>query len=201
LLTSDQPLERVTLRGRHVSLEPLVASHLPGIARVIEDGKLYDIPFTFVPRPFELTQLLARAEAQFAASQALHFATIDLASGAVVGHTSFRTIERAHRRLEIGFTFIAQSWQRSHVNTEAKLLMLRHAFEEWGCLRVELLTDALNAASRAAILRIGAREEGILRNHMVMRDGRKRDSALYSIIDSEWPAVRLSLETRMTARS
>jgi RimJ/RimL family protein N-acetyltransferase len=199
VLTPDKPLERVTLRGKKVALEPLDASHLPGMTQVIEDGRLYDIPFTFVPRPFELDQLLVRAEAQFAASQALHFATIDIASGQVVGHTSFRSIERAHRRLEIGFTFIAQSWQRSHVNTGAKFLMLRHAFEEWGCLRVELLTDALNAASRAAILRIGAREEGILRNHMVMRDGRRRDSALYSIIDSDWPAVRQSLESRLAA--
>ena len=108
-------------------------------------------------------------------------------------------INREHRRVEIGFTFIAQRWQRSYVNTEAKYLMLRHAFEEWGCNRVELITDVLNTKSRQAILRLGAKEEATLRSHMIMRDGRIRDSVLYSVIQSEWPRVKAALEAKIAA--
>ena len=111
--------------------------------------------------------------------------------------TRFRCIEIAHRRVEIGATFIARSWQRTHINTEAKYLMLRHAFEQWRCNRVEFMTDVLNTRSRNAISRLGAREEGILRSHMVMRDGRIRDSVLFSITGQEWPQVRRSLEQKL----
>lgn len=142
---------------------------------------------------------LRHAEARYAAQLERAFATIDLATGAVVGSTRFMAINRDHRRVEIGFTFLAQRWQRSHANTEAKYLMLRHAFDEWECNRVELITDALNAKSRQAILRLGAKEEGVMRNHMVMRDGRVRDSVLYSIIRAEWPQVRSGLEAKIAA--
>ena len=126
---------------------------------------------------------------------------VGLASGVVAGSTRFMAINRDHRRVEIGFTFLAQRWQRSYVNTEAKYLMLRHAFEEWECNRVEFITDVLNTKSREAILRLGAKEEGVLRKHMIMRDGRVRDSVLYSVIRSDWPHVRSALEAKIGAHN
>lgn len=190
-------VEKTTLRGPRVALEPLDERHLPGLAAAIEDGALWELPVTVVPHPRDLPQFLRDAEAQFHAGGELAFAIVDLASGAVAGSTRFRSIAAAHRRAEIGFTFIARSWQRTHVNTEAKYLMMQHAFERWRCNRVELVTDVLNTQSRRAILRIGAREEGVLRSHMIMRDGRIRDSVLFSIIAAEWPRVREGLESRM----
>jgi N-acetyltransferase len=200
MLSPDAPVERVELRGRRVVLEPLSAEHLEGLAAAIRDGELWSIPVTLVPHPDQLPEFLSRAEASYAAQLERAFATIDVASGAVVGSTRFMAINRDHRRVEIGFTFIARRWQRSYVNTEAKYLMLRHAFEKWGCNRVELITDALNVKSRQAILRLGAKEEGTMRNHMIMRDGRVRDSVLYSVIESEWPRVKGGLEAKLAAR-
>jgi RimJ/RimL family protein N-acetyltransferase len=174
--------------------------HLPGLATAIRDGQLWSIPVTLVPHPDELAEFVKQAEARYAAQLELAFAIVDLASRAVVGSTRFMAINREHRRVEIGFTFLAQRWQRSYVNTEAKYLMLRHAFEEWGCNRVEFITDVLNTKSRQAILRLGAKEEGVMRNHMIMRDGRIRDSVRYSLIQSEWPAVRSGLEAKIAAQ-
>ena len=152
-------VEKVELRGPRVLLEPLSEAHLPGLARAIDDGALWELPVTTVPHPRDLPAFLRDADAAQAAGTELVFATVDLASGAVVGSTRFRNIDAAHRRVEIGFTFVAASWQRTHVNSEAKYLMLRHAFERWRANRVELVTDALNAKSRIAIERLGAREE------------------------------------------
>jgi RimJ/RimL family protein N-acetyltransferase len=194
----DLPLP--PLEGRRVRLEPLHARHLPGLAAAIADGELWKLPVTFVPHPDDLPAFLADADAARQAGRELAFASIDMASRQVVGSTRFRCIEPAHRKLEIGFTFIARRWQRSHVNTEAKYLMLRHAFETWQCHRVELLTDVLNTASRAAIERLGAQREGLLRQHLVMRDGRIRDSVLYSLVADEWPQARERLEARMRTR-
>jgi len=199
MLSANQPIERVELRGQRVALEPLSAKHLEGLSVAIRDGELWTIPVTLVPHPDELPGFLEQAEARYAAHLERAFATVDLASGVVVGSTRFMAINRDNRRVEIGFTFIAQRWQRSYVNTEAKYLMLRHAFEEWGCNRVEFITDVLNTKSRRAIARLGAREEGILRSHMIMRDGRIRDSALYSVIQSEWPRVKSGLEATLAA--
>lgn len=190
-------IEKVTLEGQQVRLEPLSATHLPGLAEAIMDGSLWKIPVTFVPPPDELPQFLSNAESAFASGKELAFATLDARSGRVMGSTRFRCIEVPHRRVEIGFTFLAASAQRTHVNTEAKYLMLRHAFEGWGCNRVELLTDERNAKSRAAILRLGAREEGTLRHHMVMRDGFVRNSVMYSVTAPEWPAVKAALEVKL----
>jgi RimJ/RimL family protein N-acetyltransferase len=198
MLDPTQPIETVALRGKRVSLEPLTVSHLPGLAVAISDGQLWTVPVTFVPHPDALGAFLKHAEERSASQIERQFATIDLDSGAVVGSTRFRNIDRGHRHVEIGFTFIAKSWQRSYVNTEAKYLMLRHAFENWGCIRVEFITDALNTASRNAILRLGAKEEGLMRNHMIMRDGRRRDSMLYSLLDTEWPGAKQRLEERMS---
>ena len=201
MLSPTEPIERIALRGMRVALEPLSAEHLPGLAAAIADGQLWSIPVTLVPHPDELSAFLKQAETRYAAQQERPFATIDLASGAIVGSTRFMAINREHRRVEIGFTFIAQRWQRSYVNTEAKYLMLRHAFEDWDCHRVEFITDVLNTKSRQAIQRLGAKEEGTLRSHMIMRDGRVRDSALYSVIRSEWPRVKSALETKVAGGS
>jgi len=188
----------ITLEGRRVRLEPLSRTrHEAGMATAIADGSLWDLPVTFVPHPRDLAGFFEAADAALAVHREVAFATVDVHSGAVVGSTRFRCIEAAHRRVEIGFTFIARSWQRTHVNTEAKYLMLRHAFDHWGCNRVELLTDARNLASRQAIVRIGAREEGTLHSHMVMRDGFVRDSVMHAITRHDWPAVRTRLEARL----
>lgn len=190
-------IEKVTLEGRSVRLEPLGPQHGSGITRAIEDGRLWEIPFTFVPHPDDVPGFLEAAEVAFTQGKELAFATVDQASGQVVGSTRFRCIEAAHRRVEIGFTFIAASSQRTHVNTEAKLLMLTHAFEVWGCNRVELLTDERNTRSRNAIQRIGATQEAILRSHMVMRDGFVRNSVMYSIVASEWPSAKAALHAKV----
>ncbi|TCS39288.1 RimJ/RimL family protein N-acetyltransferase [Paucimonas lemoignei] len=192
-------LERNPLEGRRVILEPLGMQHLRGLAEAIEDGDLWNIPVTFVPHPRDLEEFVAFAEDAFQAGRELAYATIDKASGRIAGSTRFRCIELGHRRAEIGFTFLGESWQRSHINTEAKYLMLKHAFERWELNRVELLTDVLNTKSRNAIARIGAREEGILRSHMVMRDGRIRDSVMFSIIRAEWQDVKAALEQKIAA--
>ena len=190
-------IEKVTLEGQRVRLEPLEQRHLPGLRLAIADGKLWEIPVTFVPHPDNLRSFLDAADTAFQAATELAFATIDRQSGKVFGSTRFRCIEATHRRLEIGFTFLAASSQRTHVNTEAKYLMLCHAFETLECNRVELLTDERNSKSRNAIQRIGAKEEGILRSHMVMRDGFIRNSVMYSIIASEWPSIKAALQAKI----
>jgi RimJ/RimL family protein N-acetyltransferase len=190
--------DAVVLRGHGVRLEPLdEARHRDGLAAAIADGALWSIPVTFVPRVEELPAFFADADQSLREGRGLAFATIDAEADRVVGSTRFRPIELTQRRVEIGFTFLAATYQRTHVNTAAKLLMLRHAFDTWQVNRVEFLTDVLNAPSRAAIARLGAHEEGVLRSHMVMSDGRVRDSAISSIIRSEWPGVSAQLEARL----
>lgn len=132
---------------------------------------------------------------------ALPFAIVERTSDTVVGSTRYGNVDRPHRRVEIGWTWIARPWQRTAVNTESKYLLLRHAFETLGCIRVEFKTDALNGQSRQALLRIGAKEEGILRSHMVTSTGRIRDSVYFSIIDREWPAVRARLDALLARRA
>jgi N-acetyltransferase len=133
--------------------------------------------------------------------ESLVFATLERSSGALVGSTRFMNIDRANRRVEIGSTWIVPRWQRTAINTGAKYLMLRHAFESWGCIRVELKTDALNQKSRNAILRIGAKEEGTFRRHLITWTGRVRDSVYFSILDHEWPAVKAGMEERLASRT
>lgn len=190
-------VEPVTLVGRRVRLEPLAEHHRDALAVAISDGKLWDIPVTMVPHPTELDAFYARVAEAEKSGRELAFATIDIESNTVVGSTRFMNIDVAHRRAEIGFTFLATSAQRTHVNTEAKFLMLRHAFEQWKVNRIEFLSDVLNTTSRAAIERIGATHEGVLRSHYIMRGGRLRDSVVYSIIASEWPDVARALQRRM----
>jgi RimJ/RimL family protein N-acetyltransferase len=150
-----------------------------------------------VRTPEEMSAYVQTALQEQAAGSVLPFALIEKSSGRTIGSTRYANIERAHRRLEIGWTWVARPWQRTAINTEAKYLLLRHAFETLECMRVELKTDSLNERSRAAILRIGARQEGIFRNHMITASGRVRHTVYFSIIDSEWPAVRARLEAML----
>jgi RimJ/RimL family protein N-acetyltransferase len=197
LPAGSMPLAKATLEGRCVRLEPLEEAHRSGLCEAIADGELWKLFVTLVPHPDEIEQFLSDAEAEHRRGEGVTFATIDTASSRVVGSTRFMKANFPHKRIEIGFTFLGKSWQRTAINTEAKLLMLTHAFETLGLNRVELLTDYLNFDSRKAILRLGAREEGILRSHMVMRDGRVRDSVLYSIVADEWPGVRQNLLAKL----
>jgi RimJ/RimL family protein N-acetyltransferase len=191
-------IEPVTLEGAHVRLEPLAESHFAGLSEVALDPDLWRlIPIT-IRTPEELKASIDAMLAAQAAGTTLPFVTIERSSQRVIGATRFMNIDFANRRLEIGGTWIAKPWQRTPINTEAKYLMLRHAFERLGCVRVELKTDALNEKSRNAILRIGAKEEGTLRRHTLTWTGRMRDTVYFSILDSEWPQVKAELEAKLT---
>lgn len=190
-------VEPVTLVGQHVRLEPLRESHDAAICERAFDPELWRVGVECLATPVDVTAAIGRMLAAQAAGTMLPFVTVDLASGTLVGGTRFMNIDRANRRVEIGGTWIAAPWQRTAVNTEAKYLMLHHAFEVWGCVRVEFKTDVLNTRSRNAILRLGAREEGILRRHIVTWTGRIRDSVYFSILDSEWPQVKDGLEAKL----
>ncbi|MGH7447940.1 MAG: GNAT family N-acetyltransferase [Longimicrobiales bacterium] len=175
-------------------LEPLTVDHLPALIDIGLDPDLWQWTVSHVNTPADMAAYVASALDEQAAGRALPFATIELASGRVVGCTRFGSIDRQNRRVEIGWTWVARPWQRTPVNTDAKYVMLRYAFEEMGCIRVELKTDALNQRSRNAIRRLGAVEEGILRSHMITASGRVRDTVYYSILATEWPDVRTRLE-------
>jgi RimJ/RimL family protein N-acetyltransferase len=198
-MTANQPnwTDVPLLEGRHVRLEPLTESHHAALCEVGLDPDLWKLIPYRVTSPQEMTAYIERALQDRAAGLALPFATIDRASGRAVGSTRYMNVERAHRRVEIGATWIARPWQRTAINTEAKYLMLRYAFETLGCIRVELKTDALNRRSRNAIQRIGAMEEGIFRRHIITWSGRVRDSVYFSVVDREWPRVKASLEARL----
>lgn len=190
-------LRPFTLEGSYVRLEPLTQAHHPALCAIGLDPELWElIPYRVVTAEDMAAYIQSALDLQTAGS-ALPFATVDAASGQVVGSTRYMNIDRTHRRLEIGATWIAPPWRRTAVNTEAKYLMLRHAFEILGCIRVELKTDALNRRSRDAIRRIGATEEGTLRQHMITWSGRLRDSVYFSILDSEWPRVKRDLEQKL----
>jgi N-acetyltransferase len=189
--------EPVLLSGKHVRLEPLIMEHEARLCEVALDPELWRWTSTALTCPDDVRRYIQTALKGQEEGTIVPFATIDLASGRVIGSTRFAHIEQRHRKAEIGWTWIAQPWQRTPINTEAKYLMLRHAFENWGCIRVELLTNALNAKSRAAIERIGAKYEGSLRNHMIMPSGSIRDTVVYSIIESEWAAVKSELEKKL----
>jgi RimJ/RimL family protein N-acetyltransferase len=181
-------IQPVTLEGRHVRLEPLSLDHLPALC---EAAREWDLPREKVREGIEA------ALRQQASGSALPFATISKPSHQVVGGTRYLNIVPEHRRLEIGSTWIARPWRRTAVNTEAKFLMLEHAFERLGCLRVEFRADVGNEPSRKAILRLGAKEEGTFRNYIVTAGGEVRDAVFYSIIESEWPSVKLRLQEMM----
>jgi RimJ/RimL family protein N-acetyltransferase len=189
----------LTLEGTVVRLEPVRREHAQQFWEVAKDD-LDDI-FRWIPysmkTPEDFQNLINKAFDEQARGESVVFATVERSSGRAIGSTRFMNIDRVNRRVEIGSTWIAPPWQRTPVNTEAKYLMLRHAFEVWGCMRVELKTDALNQKSRNAILRIGAKEEGTLRRHLLTSSGRVRDTVYFSILDHEWVEVKKRLEAKM----
>ncbi|HEX6899549.1 MAG TPA: GNAT family protein [Thermoanaerobaculia bacterium] len=191
------PPQPVTLEDYGIRLEPLGMDHHDGLAAAASDGNLWELWFTAVPAPQETRAYIENALAGQQAGHMLPWAVRDLASGTIVGSTRFHDIVAPIDRVEIGYTFYGKSWQRSHVNTSCKLLLLRHAFDALACRVVGLRTDNFNFASQRAIEGLGAKRDGILRHHQARRDGTVRDSFMYSILASEWPDVRRHLELRL----
>lgn len=190
------PPQPVTLEGQHLRLEPLSASHAQGLAEAIRDGALHTLWYTLVPPPESVRAWIDTALTLQKAGRALPFAVRRLRDARIVGSTRYMNIEDSQRRLEIGTTFYAASVQRSGLNTECKRLLLTHAFEQLECLAVEFRTHWFNFRSREAIARLGARQDGVLRNHQRLPDGSLRDTVVFSIIDTEWPTVRQHLAIR-----
>lgn len=190
-------MDPVTLEGSAVVLEPLRLEDVPALNEAAADGELWKLTVTTVPSADGMAAWVEAALAAQAAGHELPFTIRDAARTRVLGSTRYRAISPAHKRLEIGNTWLRASAQRTAANTECKLLLLAHAFDVLGCNRVEFVTDVLNDASRAAILRLGATEEGILRSHMVMPDGRERDSVIYSLVWEDWPAAKAQLQARL----
>ena len=190
-------IEPVTLQGRVVRLEPLALAHVPGLARIGLDPELWRWIPTQVADAAQMQAWVQTALDEQTAGTSLPFAIISQASGEAIGSTRYMNIVPAHRRLEIGSTWLSTAAQRSGANTEAKLLLLTHAFEALKAIRVELKTDALNSKSRAAIARIGGIEEGIFRRHVICASGRVRDTVYFSMLDNEWPAVKARLRSML----
>jgi len=183
----------VTLSGAYATLEPLAQAHLDGIRAAASDGELWRLWYTSVPAPERTDDWLATALDMRERLGAMPFAVRDNASGAIVGSTRYFNVDAANRRLEIGHTWYAKRAQRTPINTECKVLLLTHAFEALRCVAVEFRTHWFNHASRTAIARLGAKQDGVLRNHQLMPDGSRRDTVVFSILDSEWPAVKMHL--------
>lgn len=190
----------VTLRGERAKLIPLATEHLEGLTAAAQDGELWKLWYTTVPTPEEMAPEIQRRLGLQATGSMLPFTVIDPVSGEIVGMTTYMNIDRVNRRVEVGSTWYAKRVQRTGLNTEAKLLLLQHAFEQMGCIAVEFRTHFLNHQSRRAIERLGAKQDGILRNHSQAANGTLRDTCVYSIVASEWPAVEAHLRGLM-ARS
>lgn len=193
--------EAITLEGHGVRLEPLAREHHDGLVAAATDGKLWELWFTSVPRPEETHAYISAAIGGLEAGHMLPFAVRELAKGQIVGSTRYHDIVAAADRVEIGWTWYAKPWQKTHVNTACKLLLLGHAFEKLGCKVVGLRTDNFNFASQRAIAALGAKLDGVIRHHQLRRDGTVRDSYLYSILVHEWPDVKRHLERRIRGRS
>ena len=198
-MTIHSSIAPFSLDGTHVRLEPLRPEHAAWLWEIAKDH--LDDLFRWIPYRLETLQDFQTFNRQILDEQerglSLPFATLERSSNRVVGTTRYMNMDLPNRKVEIGSTWIAPPWQRTAINTEAKYLMLRQAFETWKCLRVELKTDAMNQRSRQAILRLGAKEEGTLRKHMLTWSGRQRDSVYFSILDTEWPAVKAKLERKL----
>jgi len=190
-------LAPVTLEGDRVKLVPLQKSHKVDLAFAASDGNLWELWYTTVPTPAGMEAYLESALADQAGGLALPFAVIDKKIGHMVGSTRYMNLEPEHKRLEIGFTWYAHKVQRSGLNTECKYLLLKYAFEHLGCIAVEFRTHFHNQASREAILRLGAKQDGILRNHRIDARGNLRDTVVFSILDAEWKTVKASLEFKL----
>ncbi len=190
-------MEQPTLSGFHVRLEPLSLDHLPALCEVGLDPELWRWTPVTVDTPAAMRAFVTEGLAERDAGRAIPFAQVEAATGRVVGTTRLANIDHTNRRAEIGWTWIGRPWQRTAIDTEAKLLLLTHAFDVMGCKRVEIKTDALNAQSRRAIARLGAVEEGTFRRHMITASGRWRDTVYFSVIDEEWPAIRDGMRDRL----
>jgi RimJ/RimL family protein N-acetyltransferase len=190
-------IEPVTLEGRIVTLEPLAAGHESALAKAASDGELWRLWYTSIAPPSGMHEYVAAALDMRERSGAMPFVVRENATGDIVGCTRCFNVDAANRRLEIGHTWYARRVQRTGVNTECKLLLLGHAFEALKCIAVEFRTHWFNHASRAAIARLGAKQDGVLRNHQLMQDGAKRDTVVFSIIDGEWPAVKQHLQFKL----
>ena len=192
------PLPSVPLEGRRVRMEPLdLDRHWDGLRAIGLDPELWRWTLSLIRSEADLRAYLDTALTERSEGRSVPFATMDVASRQVAGCTRFGNIHLRDRRVEIGWTWVGRAFQRSHVNTEAKYLMMRHAFETWGCIRLELKTNFLNDKSRNAMKRIGCVEEGVHRRHSVNDDGVWRDTIFYSVLDTEWPAVKARLEGMM----
>lgn len=189
------------LSGYGVRLEPLQPNHAPALEEAAADGKLWQLRVTSVPAPGEAAQYIAAALQGQQEGQMLPFVVVEEESQAVIGSTRFHDIVPSVARLEIGYTWYAKQWQRSHVNTACKLLLLRHAFEHLGARVVGWRTDNFNIASQRAIERLGARRDGVLRHHALRRDGSVRDTVMYSLLQGEWPEVERHLQYQLEARA
>lgn len=187
-------VDPVTLEFNGVRLEPLTCAHAEGLRAAAEDGQIWTLRVTWVPEPSQVDEYISAA---LTTPNRLAFAVIDAASGAVIGTTSYHDIAAAIDRVEIGYTWYAKSRQRSGVNTSCKLMLLAHAFNTLGCEVVGLRTDNLNHASQAAIERLGARKDGVIRHHGARRDGSVRDTVIYSIVRSEWHGIESALHDRL----
>ncbi len=186
----------IELRGTHAALVPLSSDHADDLTEAVADGNLHDLWYTTAPRPEAVPAEIARRNALRAAGSMLPFAVLD-ASGRAVGMTTYMNIDATNRRVEIGSTWYRRAVQRGPLNTECKLMLLRHAFEGLDCIAVEFCTHHLNHQSRRAIERLGAKLDGIRRAHMLMGNGTIRDTAVYSIIAPEWPTVKAHLEWQL----
>src|SRR5882762_7234800 len=187
----------IILEGQHVRLEPLSLAHAEPLIAAASDGELWNTQVTIIPQPAGMKDYIQAALDGQAQGRELPFVIISKSSNQIVGTTRFYEIRSNDRVVAIGYTWLAKSAQRTPINTEAKLLLLAQAFETWKCMRVELITDVLNEQSRRAILRLGAKQEGILRKHLILPSGRVRDSVVFSIVDDEWPEVKETLEKRL----
>jgi RimJ/RimL family protein N-acetyltransferase len=191
-------LAPTTLEGHGVRLEPLAPTHARDLAAAVTDGKLWELWFTVVPEPESVAKYITEALEGQRAGHMLPWAVRELGSGKVIGSTRYHDILADVDRVEIGYTWYAKSWQRSHVNTACKLMLMQHAFESVGCKVVGLRTDNFNFASQRAIEALGARRDGVIRHHRLRRDGTVRDSVMYSILAAEWPDVKRHLQLRLT---
>ncbi len=193
----DSWLQEIELTGARVKLVPLKASHKEALLEAASDGELWNLWYTWVPSEKDIGEYISIALQQKENQTALPFAVLDQRSKKVLGTTRYLNANSNHKRLEIGSTWYTKSAQRTGVNTECKYLMLQHAFDRLNCIAVEFRTNWFNYRSRNAILRLGAKQDGVLRNHRIDRQGKLRDTVVFSIIESEWPTIKQSLDFEM----
>jgi N-acetyltransferase len=192
-------LEPTTLRGAHARLEPLSQDHCEGLTEAVKDGELWKLWYTFIPRAEDMRKEIDRRLGLQAAGSMLPFTVLD-ADGKISGMTTYMNVDTPNRRVEIGSTWYARRVQRSAVNTQCKLLLLTHAFEMLDCIAVEFRTHFFNHRSRRGIERLGAKQDGILRNHQIAPNGTLRDTVVYSILASEWPTVKAHLTYQLNEK-